>query len=82
MQKEVEREGELKKRMKENIFQKENVVPEFFEDYHKEYIGKILDEVKKDLYNTENELTEEWFAERDSEFRSKIMAKIQKWFGE
>lgn len=41
----------------------------------------VLDEAKADLFNTENELTEEWFDVRDAEFRTIIMGKIIKWFG-
>ena len=42
---------------------------------------EVLDEARNDLLNTENELTEEWFAERDAEFHQKIVEKIEKWFG-
>lgn len=49
---------------------------------HRCNIIEVLNEAKKDLFNTENELTEEWYAERDAEFREKIMTKIIKWFGE
>lgn len=44
-------------------------------------LRRILDEAKADFYKAEGELKEEWFAERDSEFRQKIMTKIEKWFG-
>lgn len=46
-----------------------------------EDVFKVLGEAKEDLYHTEDELTEEWFAEHDSEFRRKILEKIEKWFG-
>ena len=45
-------------------------------------ISDIIDEAKQEFDSLEDSLTEEWFAERDSELIGKINEWFIKWFGD